>query len=292
MANVSPPFMSFNDAYGKPLDGGKIYIGEAGQNAETNPVAVFWDEAGTIPAAQPIITSGGYPWRSGAAANIYVSTSYSIIVKDKNNVLMFTSPINNVTPGLNAVFYGWKNYFANSNFEDGSSTGWNLGKDTGTTTPLSGGIGGGTSSFLPLSIDRITPLAGANSLSLNKAASNTQGSTLYSNNMTIDREDVSSAMELNFSYQTPVTVYATDDYKVFLWDVVGGALVTLSTNSLPATLGAPGKFSATFTSTSNQTYRAIIMCVNASNLDASSVTFDSFIMRPCSKKESSPRQEA
>lgn len=278
--NVSPPFMSFNDANGKPLEGGKIYIGEAGQNAETNPLPVYWDQAGTIPAAQPITTSGGYPWRSGSTANIFVGSSYSIIVKDKNGVLVFTSPINQVSEGINAIFYGWKNYVSNSSFEDGGSTGWNLGKDTGTTVPLSGGIGGGTSSFLPLSIERTAPLAGSSSLLINKPASNCQGSTVYSNNMTIDREDVSSAMELTFTFQTPVGDYATDDYKVFLWDVTGGSLVTLSTNSLPTTLGVPGRFTATLTSTSNLVYRIVIMCVNSSNLNAFSIMIDSILFRP------------
>jgi len=278
--NVTPPFQSFLDAYGKPLQDGKIYIGEAGQNAETTPVAVFWDEAGTIPAAQPIRTSGGYPVRSGSPANIYVASSYSIIVKDKNDVLVFTAPVNQVAEGISAVFYGWKNYVAESSFENGTTTGWNLGKDTGTTVPLSGGIGGGASSFLPLTIDKTNPLAGANSLSLNKPASNCQGSTLYSNNMTIDLEDTNSGMQLELSYMTPATDYTTDDYKVFLWDVTAGALITLSTNSLPDTIGLPGKFSASFTSSNNRVYRIVIMCVTAANLDAISVTFDSIIFRP------------
>lgn len=278
--NVSPPFMSFNDKHGKPLEGGKIYIGEAGQNAETNPIQVFWDQAGAIPAAQPIITSGGYPWRSGSAANIFVGTSYSIIVKDKNGVLVFSSPINNVSVGINAIFYGWKNYVLNSNFEDGSSTGWNLGKDSGTTTPLSGGIGGGISGFLPLSIERTNPLSGSCSMSINKPASNIQGSTIYSNNMTIDREDINIGMELIFSYQPPLSGYSSSDYNVFLWDVIGGSNIPLSTNLLPDTSGQPGKFSATFSSNSNQVYRIVIMCVSSTNVASFSFFIDSVICRP------------
>lgn len=92
MAIIVSPFQIFADTTGKPLENGKIYVGSINQNPETNPVQVYWDSALTIPAAQPIRTRGGYPWRSGTPAKIYVGDSYSITIRDKNGVFIFTSP--------------------------------------------------------------------------------------------------------------------------------------------------------------------------------------------------------
>jgi len=87
---VQSPFEVFLDRDGTPLEGGKVYIGTVGQNPETNPINVFWDSALTIPAAQPIRTSGGYPYLSGTPARVFVSDDYSITVKDRNDALVFS----------------------------------------------------------------------------------------------------------------------------------------------------------------------------------------------------------
>lgn len=85
------PLQQFRDTDGKPLEDGYIYIGTANQNAQTNPITVYWDQAGTIPAAQPIRTSGGFPVRAGAAARVYVAADdYSIVVRDKNSRLVMS----------------------------------------------------------------------------------------------------------------------------------------------------------------------------------------------------------
>jgi len=89
MIEVRSPVNQFFDNDGTPLDAGYLYIGTTGANPETTPQAVYWDKAGTIPAAQPIRTLNGYPARDGAASKFYTATkNYSITVKDKRGILV------------------------------------------------------------------------------------------------------------------------------------------------------------------------------------------------------------
>ena len=89
--SIKPPFPVFTDTGGQPLEDGFIYIGVANQDPVTNQITVYWDEALTIPAGQPIRTIAGYPSRAGTPAVLYVSTDYSIVVKNKTNALMYQS---------------------------------------------------------------------------------------------------------------------------------------------------------------------------------------------------------
>jgi len=90
MLQVQSPYQQFFDASGNPLDNGSIYIGEANLNPETSPLVVYWDDAGTLPAAQPIRTLNGYAMRSGTPALLYVNElDYSILVKDKKGGTIF-----------------------------------------------------------------------------------------------------------------------------------------------------------------------------------------------------------
>lgn len=88
---VKVPYPNFSDRDGKPLDNGNVYIGEAFQDAETNPIQVYWDDALTITAFQPIKTSGGYFYRNGTVANVFVNGDYSMTVKDSKYTLVYTS---------------------------------------------------------------------------------------------------------------------------------------------------------------------------------------------------------
>lgn len=89
MIEVRTPANQFFDTDGSPLDNGYIYVGTTGANPETTPQAVYWDKAGTIPAAQPIRTINGFPARDGAVSKFYTSTkNYSITVKDKRGILV------------------------------------------------------------------------------------------------------------------------------------------------------------------------------------------------------------
>lgn len=88
---VASPFQQFFSRSGAPLDNGFVYVGTANLNPETNPLTVYFDDALTIPAAQPLRTSNGYIVRNGSPARVYTSQEdFSLTVREKNKVLVFT----------------------------------------------------------------------------------------------------------------------------------------------------------------------------------------------------------
>ena len=97
--SVEPPYPAFAGTDGQPLEDGFINVGVVNLNPITNPIAAFFDAALTIPAAQPIRTSGGYPVYQGTPARFYVGSDYSIQVKDKNGSVVYTSLNGNAFPG-------------------------------------------------------------------------------------------------------------------------------------------------------------------------------------------------
>jgi hypothetical protein len=91
MLQVQPPFAQFFTTSGTPLNNGSIYIGATNLNPETNPVSVYWDDALTIPAVQPIKTSNGYPVRNGTPARLYIANAdFSMTVRDSKRQLVWT----------------------------------------------------------------------------------------------------------------------------------------------------------------------------------------------------------
>lgn len=94
--SINPPYPIFSDVDGKPLDNGYIYVGVVDQNPEVSPTAVYWDSELTIPAAQPIRTSGGYPARNGTPSRIYASSDYSITVRNKNGLFIYSAPVSTI----------------------------------------------------------------------------------------------------------------------------------------------------------------------------------------------------
>lgn len=92
MLATTTPFAQFFDTDGSPLDQGLIFFGQVNQNPETAPSPVFWDLAGTIPAAQPIRTLNGTPARAGAPAVVYTADKYSITIRNKRGVLIAYAP--------------------------------------------------------------------------------------------------------------------------------------------------------------------------------------------------------
>lgn len=89
--SVFPPFPSFYDRSGNPLANGSIFIGNAGQSAQASPKTAYWDAALTIPAQQPIRTLNGYPVRNGSPASVYVDGDYSILVRDRQGTVVYSS---------------------------------------------------------------------------------------------------------------------------------------------------------------------------------------------------------
>lgn len=90
MQAIANPFEVFHSKSGDPLDAGYIYIGTVNLNPETSPVTVYWDEAGTQPAEQPLRTLNGYIVRSGTPTRIYVGADdFSMTCKEKSGVIVF-----------------------------------------------------------------------------------------------------------------------------------------------------------------------------------------------------------
>lgn len=80
------PFAQINDIDGSPLDGGSVYIGEAGKDPKAFPINVYWDKENTQLATQPITTRNGYFSNGGVQSAIYVQVSEcSIVVENRNN---------------------------------------------------------------------------------------------------------------------------------------------------------------------------------------------------------------
>ena len=89
---VTSPFSVFFDRAGQPLDAGYIYIGLPGINPEVAPIAVYWNAALTIPAAQPIRTLAGYPSRDGSPGMIIINVlTFSIVIRDRNGTLVYSN---------------------------------------------------------------------------------------------------------------------------------------------------------------------------------------------------------
>ena len=100
MLATDSPFPQYFNLAGAPLTGGYLYFGAVGANPETSPVAVYWDEAGTQPAVQPLRTVGGYVARSGTPARLFVGSSYSLTVRDSRRNLIANSSITSLEMAL------------------------------------------------------------------------------------------------------------------------------------------------------------------------------------------------
>ena len=88
--SVTAPYPAFAGTDGQPLDNGYIWIGVANLSPQVNPIPVYFDEALTILAVQPIRTSGGYPVYQGTPARLYVESNFSIQVLDSKGSVIYT----------------------------------------------------------------------------------------------------------------------------------------------------------------------------------------------------------
>jgi hypothetical protein len=87
---ISNPFPVMFDRRGRPLTGGKVYIGQAGEDPELLPVDVFFDDALTIAAPQPIAVVGGLMMRDSSPALIFIAENdYSLRVRDADGAEVF-----------------------------------------------------------------------------------------------------------------------------------------------------------------------------------------------------------
>ena len=107
MTKVVNPQPLFIDGRGFLLDGGYVYIGAANTNPETpaNRLQLFWDNALTIQAAQPLRTLGGVIVNGQNPALAFLAeANFSMTVKDIDGVLVQNIPSAADTGGV-AVAY-------------------------------------------------------------------------------------------------------------------------------------------------------------------------------------------
>jgi len=90
--SIQPTYPIFTDIDGQPLEAGYVWIGTANLDPQTNPINVYWDEALTILAPQPIRTLAGYPSRNGTPTRLYVNSDYSIRVMNRNGSAVYSAP--------------------------------------------------------------------------------------------------------------------------------------------------------------------------------------------------------
>ena len=95
MLPAAQPYRLFNDSDGSPLNNGSLFFGVQNKNPETDPISIFWDSAGTQPAAQPVKTSGGFPIWNGSPAIVYTATDFSLTVRNKKGGLVYNTPNSN-----------------------------------------------------------------------------------------------------------------------------------------------------------------------------------------------------
>jgi hypothetical protein len=101
--SIKPPYPAFAGADGQPLENGYIWVGTVNLNPQANPIAVFWDAALTIPAAQPIRTLDGYPSYQGTPSRFYAASDYSIQALDSKGSVVYTSLNGNINSGSAAT---------------------------------------------------------------------------------------------------------------------------------------------------------------------------------------------
>ena len=91
--SIQVPFPVFNDRDGQPLDNGYVWIGVPNLPPQTNPVTVYFDEALTQPAAQPLRTINGYIANAGSPAQVYINgVNFSVLVQDSKGTMVYNFP--------------------------------------------------------------------------------------------------------------------------------------------------------------------------------------------------------
>ena len=91
--SVQVPFPVFQGRDGQPLENGYIWIGAPNLSPQTNPVNVYFDEALTILAPQPLRTLNGYVSRAGTPAQLYINgVNFSILVQDSKGSMVYNFP--------------------------------------------------------------------------------------------------------------------------------------------------------------------------------------------------------
>lgn len=91
VTEVTAPYQFFYDINGELLENGYIYVGTENNNAETNKVNIYWDEAQTITANQPLRTVNGIVVNNGFPSKVYVENdNYSLLIKNQQGTIIYS----------------------------------------------------------------------------------------------------------------------------------------------------------------------------------------------------------
>lgn len=169
------------------------------------------------------------------------------------------------------------NYIANSSAE-GGTTGWTL-YDDAAAAPVDGTGGSLTTTLTATSS---SPLRGTQSFLLTTTAANLIGEGV-AYDFTIDSADLAKVLNISFDYAIASGTYATGDYTVYIIQDPSGTPVVIQPAPYQIqnlTVGLPGKFSATFqTSSTITTYRLVIHRA-VSTSSAVTFKFDNMVVGP------------
>lgn len=126
--SVQVPYPVFYDRSGDPLENGYVWIGQANQNPQTNPINVYFDKELTQLVAQPLRTIAGYISNAGTPAQVYVDASnFSIIAQEKDGTMIYNFPNGTgISPSAAGItFTGFKGQIGNiEDLADGDGSDW------------------------------------------------------------------------------------------------------------------------------------------------------------------------
>ena len=169
------------------------------------------------------------------------------------------------------------NYIGNPDAESGT-TGWST-YDDGAATPVDGTGGTVTTTLTQTSS---SPLRGTNSFLITTTAANLLGEGI-AYDFTISNADLAKIINISFDYSIASGTYATGDFTVYIIQDPSGTPVVIQPAPYQIqnlTVGLPGKFTATFqTSSTVTTYRLLIHRA-VSTSSASTIKLDNFVVGP------------
>jgi hypothetical protein len=243
MLEIRIPVLHFNDKTGVPLSNGSIYIGVAGQNPITNPLQIYYDEGGTLPAAQPLKTTNGYIYRSGSPTNIYCNaTDYSMLVRDKNGVLILTTP--SIASVYNNAALAQPTAAGDIGYSHGStgSVANTVANKLRELTSFEdfGAVGDGVTNDLVAINNALTAskviYCKANTVYFVSAMPNINGHTIYGNGSTIKIGDVQQSITSETSFENIIAL-----------TIEGDNTYTTTLSAITAVTGSDANWSVTAT---------------------------------------------